>query len=104
MTMCEVVIRARKELDDAALDNVPQSISWHLETLGVGPFPSDRRCTGSCVCKYSTAIEQAFAATDYPCVSCSTTGWSSRPSAAVGRHRSNGSLAGLGVLTITQRL
>ncbi|MDF3308868.1 hypothetical protein P3H15_28015 [Rhodococcus sp. T2V] len=34
------MLRARKELDDAGLDNGPQSISWRLESLGFDPFPS----------------------------------------------------------------
>lgn len=38
--VCEAVVRARKELDDAGLDYGPQSISWHLEALGFDPAPS----------------------------------------------------------------
>ena len=38
--LCEAVVRARKELDDAGLDNGPQSIAWRLESLGFDPFPS----------------------------------------------------------------
>lgn len=38
--LCEAVLRARKELDEAGLDNGPLSISWRLESLGFDPFPS----------------------------------------------------------------
>lgn len=38
--VCEAIVRARKELDDAGLDNGPISIRWRLEDNGLCPLPS----------------------------------------------------------------
>lgn len=39
-TLCELIIRARKELEDEGLDNGPISIRWRLEDAQTTPLPS----------------------------------------------------------------